>query len=111
MACYTLQTTLVVFLGLPQKKQNSVRKYQTCKKSLANPVNMKLLQPQAQLPLPIVIISLTHTRAHTHRQTLTPSITARTGRVGAGCQMCSTADCPCSPLGFYSKAQETATQL
>lgn len=66
---------------------------------------MKLFQYQAQLPLSIVMISL----AHTHRYT--PSITAQTGRVGTACQMCSTAHRPCSPLGFYSKAQETVTQL
>lgn len=41
----------------------------------------------------------------------TPSITAQTGRVGTACQMCSTAHCLCSPLGFYSKDQETVTQL
>lgn len=101
----------IAFPGLPQKAKKKQKKQvfgieQTPRNSLENPVSTRLFQPRVQSP-----------RFHccnffnTHTETYTPSITAWTGRVGAGCQVCSAAGCPCSPLGAWSKVQQTATRL
>lgn len=69
-----------VFLGLPQKKQKSFKKYQTCKENHWQIQQIwSYSNTELSCPLSIVIISLAH--AHTHTRTRPASLLKQEGWV------------------------------